>query len=83
VYSLLWDVRLNDEGFPTPDGFFALANSGKIKLVAPARCKGYASDGSGVLLTDGRVLRADAVILATGYTSSWDGLLGTSLFRRF
>jgi dimethylaniline monooxygenase (N-oxide forming) len=79
VYSLFWDIRLNDEGAQTKESFFTLANAGKIELVAPMHVTGYAPNGRGVVLRDARTLDADAVVLATGYTSSWDGLLGTPL----
>ncbi|VDB92271.1 unnamed protein product [Peniophora sp. CBMAI 1063] len=75
THSFFWGVRINDEGTPSPDSFFALVNSGKITVHSPARVSGYARDGSGVELTGGRVLPADVVVLATGYKSSWDGIL--------
>ncbi|KAI0034738.1 FAD/NAD-P-binding domain-containing protein [Vararia minispora EC-137] len=79
AHSMFWDIRLNDEGTARDGSFFALANAGKIDLVAPARASGYAPGGSGVILEDGRTLAADVVILATGYTSSWGGILGAFL----
>ncbi|CAL1698410.1 unnamed protein product [Somion occarium] len=77
THSLFYGVRTNDEGVGRPDGFHALVNQGKIELVAPVRVKGYApSSGSEgktvkVVLNDGRELTANAVILATGFMSSW------------
>lgn len=73
-YSLFWGVRTTDEGTPRPGGFHALVNAGKIDLVAPARAAGYSADGTSVVLTDGHTVKADAVILATGYNSSWSGI---------
>ncbi|KAI0315357.1 FAD/NAD-P-binding domain-containing protein [Amylostereum chailletii] len=71
TFSPFWSVRINDEGVPRANGFHALANAGKIALVAPARVAGFGEDGRSVVLEDGRTLRADAVVLATGYRSSW------------
>ncbi|KAK7042606.1 FAD/NAD-P-binding domain-containing protein [Favolaschia claudopus] len=70
TYSAFWNIHTNDEGVPRDDGFHALVNSGKIKVVAPARVTGYAEDGV-VLLNNGNSLEADLIILATGYRSSW------------
>ncbi|OCH90140.1 FAD/NAD(P)-binding domain-containing protein [Obba rivulosa] len=72
AHSLFWGIRTNDEGVGRPDGFHALVNAGKIELIAPARAASYGADGHSVVLNDGRVVEADAVILCTGYTSSWD-----------
>ncbi|KAG9308599.1 FAD/NAD(P)-binding domain-containing protein [Chiua virens] len=74
AHSLFWGVRSNDEGCGKKDGFHALANEGKIKLVAPNRAIGYSADGESLLLQDGQALQADLVILATGYTSSWTNI---------
>ena len=70
-HSLFWDTRTNDEGVPTEGSFHALAVSGKISLVSPARVARFGDDGRSVILDDGRVLPAAAVILATGYQSTW------------
>ena len=67
-------MRTNDEGTGRKDGFHALVNEGKIELVAPARAAGYAADGKSVVLEDGRTVRAGAVVLATGFRSSWNGI---------
>ncbi|KAF8551014.1 FAD/NAD(P)-binding domain-containing protein [Imleria badia] len=74
THSMFWYCRINDEGTGRKDGFHALVNQGKIKLVAPAKAKDYASDGESIVLRDGRTLRANAVILATGFSSSWTGI---------
>ncbi|KII96145.1 hypothetical protein PLICRDRAFT_35076 [Plicaturopsis crispa FD-325 SS-3] len=73
AHSVFWSIRVNDED-PRADGFFALANMGRIALVSPARVAGYGADRRSVVLEDGRVLAADAVVLATGYASSWAGI---------
>lgn len=76
-HSLFWGIRTNEEGAGKKDGFYALCNEGKIKLVAPARVVKYVSDGESVLLSNGTEIKANAVILATGFGSSW-----TNLFAR-
>ncbi|KAI0058580.1 FAD/NAD-P-binding domain-containing protein [Artomyces pyxidatus] len=77
IHSPFWSIRISDEGVPRPNRFHMLASSGKIDLVAPARVASYGHDGQSVVLHDGRVLRANAVILATGYSSSWDSIFDT------
>jgi dimethylaniline monooxygenase (N-oxide forming) len=71
THSLFWNIRTNDEGIPREGGFHALAVSGKISLVAPARVAKFGDDGRSVILQDGRVFPAAAVVLATGYESTW------------
>lgn len=75
VHTPFWSLRLNDEGVPTPDRFFALVAAGKIELIAPARAAHFAPGGAGVVLEDGTVVPADAVVLATGYGSSWRSIM--------
>lgn len=75
VDPLFWGVRANDEGVKNPDGFHALVNAGKIQLIAPARADRYGDDGHSIVLKDGRSVGANAVILATGFRSSWDTIL--------
>ncbi|KAI0044474.1 FAD/NAD-P-binding domain-containing protein [Auriscalpium vulgare] len=70
AHSPYWSVT-KDEGVPDPVRFHAVVNAGKIDLVAPARVERFGTDGQSVVLADGRVLQADAVVLATGYVSSW------------
>ena len=70
-HSLFWDTRTNDEGVPSEGSFHALAVSGKISLTSPARVAKFGDDGRSVILDDGRVFPAAAVILATGYQSTW------------
>ena len=71
THSLFWDTRTNDEGIPRKGSFHALAVSGKISLVASARVAKFGDDGRSVILGDGRVFPAAAIILATGYESTW------------
>ncbi|KAJ7211312.1 FAD/NAD-P-binding domain-containing protein [Mycena pura] len=70
TYSAFWNIHTNDEGIPRDDGFHSLVNQGKINVVAPARMTGYGDDST-VLLNNGQSVKADLVILATGYSSSW------------
>lgn len=53
--------------------FFTLAKKGAINLIAPARATGY--DGGSVHLTNGKHIHPKVVLLATGYQSSWDGII--------
>jgi len=43
----------------------------KIDVISPARAVGFSQDGSSILLNNGRSIAASAVILATGFDSSW------------
>ncbi|KAI8989847.1 FAD/NAD(P)-binding domain-containing protein [Trametes punicea] len=72
--SMFWHIRVNDEGIPRPDGFHALALQGKIDVLTPSHAAGFSKDGTSILLDDGRAIRASALILATGYRSSWSPL---------
>ncbi|KAH7883153.1 FAD/NAD-P-binding domain-containing protein [Phlebopus sp. FC_14] len=74
AHSLFWGIRTNDEGTGRKDGFHALVNEGKIKLVAPAKAEKYGPDGKSLMLNNGTILRADSVILATGFASSWTSI---------
>ncbi|KAI9057640.1 FAD/NAD-P-binding domain-containing protein [Trametes sanguinea] len=74
VASPFWSVRANDEGVPRSNGFHALALAGKIQVITPAHVTGFGQDGKSVMLEDGRRLAASAVVLATGYRSSWEDL---------
>ncbi|TFY51937.1 hypothetical protein EVJ58_g10296 [Rhodofomes roseus] len=69
-----WTVRTNDEGTGRKDGFHALVKQEKIKLLAPARAVGYGADSQSILLDNGGKVPAAAVVLATGFTSSWSGV---------
>ncbi|KAJ7471464.1 FAD/NAD-P-binding domain-containing protein [Mycena galericulata] len=75
VRSLFWTLNVNDEGVPQENRFHALVNKGKIEAISPARVEGFGPDGESIALTDGRTVKADLVLLATGYSSSWAGIL--------
>jgi dimethylaniline monooxygenase (N-oxide forming) len=75
THSLLQGVRINDEGVPTDTNFFSLVKAGKIELVAPARVSRFGQDGWSVILEDGRAIKGDAVVLATGFLSSWRDIM--------
>ncbi|EKM52447.1 uncharacterized protein PHACADRAFT_211704 [Phanerochaete carnosa HHB-10118-sp] len=70
-HSLFWEARTNDEGKTNPYRFHGLVAAGKIKLIAPNRVEKFGSDGHSVVLSDGTRVEADAVIVATGFKSSW------------
>ncbi|KAF8266471.1 FAD/NAD-P-binding domain-containing protein [Lactarius quietus] len=69
--SIFWDTRTSDEGVPREGSFHSLANAGKINIISPARVANYGDDGRSVVLDDGSTVPASAVILATGYKSTW------------
>ncbi|KAI6046405.1 FAD/NAD(P)-binding domain-containing protein [Pisolithus marmoratus] len=73
-HSMFWGIRTNDEGVGKKDGFHALCNEGKIKLVAPARAMKYTGNGESVLLSNGTEIKANAVLLATDFGSSWTNI---------
>lgn len=85
THSLFYGVRTNDEGNGRPNGFHALVNAGKIDLIAPARAIGYEQSQKPnqikVKLNDGRTLEACAVVLATGYKSSWEALFDGETYQ--
>lgn len=56
------------------DGFFGRVSQGEITLEAPARVEKFGTDGRSVVLDNGKTLKADVLILGTGYTSSWKNL---------
>jgi len=74
TYSLFWGIRVNDEGAGRTNGFYDLVNKGKINLISPACVKSFGTDRASVVLEDGRILKTNAVVLATGYRSSWDNI---------
>ncbi|EGN94619.1 hypothetical protein SERLA73DRAFT_77381 [Serpula lacrymans var. lacrymans S7.3] len=82
-HSLFWGIRTNDEGSPRSNGFHALVNAGKIQLVASNRVSSFGPDGHSVVLRDGSSVRADVVVLSTGYTSSWKGIFDEEILRDF
>ncbi|KAJ6471197.1 FAD/NAD-P-binding domain-containing protein [Mycena vulgaris] len=74
VRSLFWSNSVNDEGVAQKNRFHALVNSGTIEVIAPARVQGFGPDGESVVLSDGQIIKADLVLLATGYSSSWSNI---------
>ncbi|TFK94863.1 FAD/NAD-P-binding domain-containing protein [Polyporus arcularius HHB13444] len=80
--SPYWHIRVNDEGIPQSNGFHALAVAGKIGLASPARMAAYGEDGRSVILDDGRSLPASAVVLCTGYTSSWSAMFNEDTMEK-
>ena len=64
-------MRTNDEGCVRPTCFHSLVTSGEIEVIAPARLVGYADDGKSVIISNGRVVATNCVLLGTGYQSSW------------
>ncbi|KAF7346580.1 FAD /NAD-P-binding domain-containingprotein [Mycena sanguinolenta] len=74
IHPLFWTISVNDDGVPRPNRFHALVNAGKIEVIAPARVQGFGLDGASVCLSDGRAVKADLVLLATGYMSSWTNI---------
>lgn len=74
TFSNFYSIRTNDEGAGSPGGFFSLVKEKKFEIIAPMRVTSFSPDGKGVVLVDGRYVEAAAVVLATGYTSSWDPL---------
>lgn len=80
---MFWGIRTNDEGTGRKEGFHTLVDQGRIKLVAPTRAEGYASNRESVVLRDGQTLRANAIILATGFSSSWAGIFTGWLLIRY
>jgi len=69
---LYWGLTQNDEGRGLPTAFHAMVNRGKVNLVAPTRVSEFGEDGRSVVTADGRILEADAVVLCTGFHSSWN-----------
>lgn len=77
---MFWGIRTNDEGVVRPDSYHTLATSGKIEVIAPARAVGFGPDGRSILLDDGRTIIANAIILSTGYKSSWTNIFSGRSF---
>ncbi|KAJ7677451.1 FAD/NAD-P-binding domain-containing protein [Mycena rosella] len=74
IHPLFWSTSVNDEGVPQQNRFHALVNVGKIEVIAPARVQGFGPDGESVVLTNGQTVKADLILLATGYSSSWSDI---------
>ena len=80
THSIFWDTRTNDEGVPREGTFHSLANAGKIKMISPARVATFGDDGKSVVLDDGSTVPASAVVLATGYKSTWRPIFDGELY---
>lgn len=74
THSLFWEYRSDDLGAPSSTDWLSLANSPSsgIEIISPAKVVGLVSHS--VLLSDGSKVKADAVVLGTGFASSWDVL---------
>ncbi|KAF9523127.1 hypothetical protein CPB83DRAFT_799685 [Crepidotus variabilis] len=75
THSLFWNIRTSDEGNFRPDNYFALVQTGAIDVVSGTRAMGYTDDGTSVLLSNGDKIACKVVVLATGYSSSWDKII--------
>jgi dimethylaniline monooxygenase (N-oxide forming) len=78
-----WSIRVNDEGVGRPSNFFRLATAGKFEILAPHRAVSFGNDGRSIVLNDGKVVKADAVILCTGYQSSWTTIFDRQFFPSY
>jgi dimethylaniline monooxygenase (N-oxide forming) len=72
THPFFYGIRINDEGAGRINGFYDLVNKGKIDLVAPARVVSFGADQKSVVLNNGQVLNTNAIVLATGFKSSWN-----------
>ncbi|KIY47180.1 FAD/NAD(P)-binding domain-containing protein [Fistulina hepatica ATCC 64428] len=76
AHSMFWQIRTNDEGNVTSDSFYSFVKAGKIQLIAPTRALRF--DEGGLIVREHdkeREVPCDTVVLATGYCSSWKGIL--------
>ncbi|PPR00533.1 hypothetical protein CVT24_005507 [Panaeolus cyanescens] len=71
THKLFWGVRTSDEGKTRLTSFHSLAVAKSIEMIAPARVVGYLNDGESLSISTGRKIKPKAVVLATGYQSSW------------
>ncbi|KAI0724678.1 FAD/NAD-P-binding domain-containing protein [Fomitopsis betulina] len=72
--KLFWSTHANNQGSGTLGVFYKKVNEGAIDIITPARVKCFSDDQQAVVLEDGRLVPAEAVILGTGYLSSWNKL---------
>ncbi|KAH9837791.1 uncharacterized protein C8Q71DRAFT_705858 [Rhodofomes roseus] len=72
--KLFWSTHANNQGSGALGLFYRLVNEGAIDIIAPARVTSFSEDAQAVVLSDGRLVYADAVVLGTGYVSSWNKL---------
>ncbi|KZT69468.1 FAD/NAD(P)-binding domain-containing protein [Daedalea quercina L-15889] len=70
--KLFWSLHANNQGSGALGLFYRLVNEGRINVIAPARVSSFSEDAQAVVLSDGRLVYADAVVLGTGYLSSWN-----------
>ena len=49
-------------------------------MISPARVATFGDDGKSVVLDDGSTVPASAVVLATGYKSTWRPIFDGELF---
>ena len=56
-----------------------MVSKGKINLVAPTKVSSFGEDGRSIITSDGRVLEADAVVLCTGFLSSWNKIFDSKI----
>jgi dimethylaniline monooxygenase (N-oxide forming) len=76
---LFWNIKVNFEGPGSPTGYHAHALSGAIKIIAPAHVQSFGADGKSVVLSNGSTIGADAVVLGTGFKSSWNNIFDSGL----
>ncbi|CAA7266120.1 unnamed protein product [Cyclocybe aegerita] len=79
THPMFWGIRLSDDGNYRPDCFHALVNTGAIDIISPARVEGYSKDGKSLVVSDGTIVSPKAVLLATGYQSSWSDIFATKM----
>ncbi|KAH9922177.1 uncharacterized protein B0H18DRAFT_1121005 [Fomitopsis serialis] len=72
--QIVLGTHANNQGSGALGLFYRLVNEGAIDIIAPARVMSFSEEAQAVILNDGRMVRADAVVLGTGYTSSWNKL---------
>lgn len=71
AHPLFWGIRFNDEGAGRANGFYNLVNKGKINIISPVRALAFGTNRKSVVLSDGRFVETDAIVLGTGFKSSW------------
>ncbi|CAK5284059.1 unnamed protein product [Mycena citricolor] len=71
---LRWSAHLSEEGVPLRNGFHAHVTAGTIQAIPRTVVRSFGTDGHSLVLDDGRIIAADAVMLATGHASSWAGV---------
>ncbi|KAL0945147.1 hypothetical protein HGRIS_004299 [Hohenbuehelia grisea] len=79
--NLFWSILTNKEGIYLENGFHGLVNVGKNDLVSPTKVTGYDTNGRSFVLRNEKTLEADAVILVTGFTLFWKGIISRNRKR--